>query len=98
MDVGLIGIGQMGAAMVRRLLRAGHRVTVYNRTRDKADALREEGAIVAESVAEACRSEIVVTMLADDGAVEAMVFDAAGVLTSLPAGALHISSSTISVA
>lgn len=98
MHVGFIGIGRMGAAMARRLLRAGHRVTVYNRTADKADALRGDGAVVAASVAEACRAEAVVTMLADDGAVEAIVFGPAGMLASLPAGALHISSSTISVA
>jgi 3-hydroxyisobutyrate dehydrogenase-like beta-hydroxyacid dehydrogenase len=88
----------MGAAMVRRLLRAGHRVTVFNRTRDKADALQRDGAVVAASVAEACRAEAVVTMLADDHAVEALVLGTAGVVASLPAGGLHISSSTISVA
>jgi 3-hydroxyisobutyrate dehydrogenase-like beta-hydroxyacid dehydrogenase len=98
MNVGFIGLGRMGSAMVRRLLRADHRVTVYNRTREKADALRADGAGVADSVAEACRADIVVTMLADDGAVEAIVFGAAGVLASLPTGALHVSSSTISVA
>jgi len=98
MDVGFIGIGRMGAGMVRSLLRAGHRVTVYNRTRDKADALRRDGAAVAASVAEACRADAVVTMLADDNAVEALVLGPAGVAASLPAGALHISSGTISVA
>jgi len=98
MNVGFIGLGRMGSAMVRRLLRAGHHVTVYNRTRDKADALLGDGAVVADRVAEACHADAVVTMLADDGAVEAIVFGAAGVLASLPAGALHISSSTISVA
>jgi 3-hydroxyisobutyrate dehydrogenase-like beta-hydroxyacid dehydrogenase len=98
MDLGFIGIGRMGAGMVRSLLRAGHRVTVYNRTREKADALRGDGAAVAASVAEACRSDTVVTMLADDHAVEALVLGPSGVVASLPAGALHISSSTISVA
>jgi len=97
MNVGFIGLGRMGAGMVRRLLHAGHRVAVYNRTRDKADALGRDGADVAASVADACRVDAVVTMLADDDAVEAVVFGPAGVLASLPAGALHISSSTISV-
>lgn len=53
---------------------------------------------MAADVAQACRAEVVVTMLADDQAVEAVVFGDKGVLASLPAGALHISSSTISVA
>src|SRR4051794_37140786 len=97
MDVGFIGIGRMGAGMVRSLLRAGHQVTVYNRTPDKADALRRDGAAVAASVAEACRTDATVTMLADDSAVEALVLGPTGVVASLPAGALHISSSTISV-
>ncbi len=56
MDVGFIGLGNMGAAMARNLLKAGHRVTVYNRTRAKAEALVAEGARVAESVADACRA------------------------------------------
>jgi 2-hydroxy-3-oxopropionate reductase len=43
MNVGFIALGRMGAGIVRRLLHAGHRVTVYNRTRDKADALRRNG-------------------------------------------------------
>jgi 3-hydroxyisobutyrate dehydrogenase-like beta-hydroxyacid dehydrogenase len=98
MNIGFIGLGRMGAAMARRLLRAGHPVIVYNRTRDKADALGRDGASVAATVAEACRADAVVTMLADDAAVETVVFGPGGVLASLPGGALHISSSTISVA
>jgi 3-hydroxyisobutyrate dehydrogenase-like beta-hydroxyacid dehydrogenase len=98
MNVGFIGLGRMGSAMVRRLLGAGHHVTVFNRTREKADALHGDGAAVAASVAEACRADAVVTMLADDGAVEAVANGPGGVVANLPAGALHISSSTISVA
>jgi 3-hydroxyisobutyrate dehydrogenase-like beta-hydroxyacid dehydrogenase len=98
MHVGLIGLGNMGSAMARSLLRAGHRVTVYNRTRQRAEALRAEGAIVAATPAEACRGDAVITMLADDKAVESQVFGRDGILASLPRGGVHISSSTISVA
>jgi 3-hydroxyisobutyrate dehydrogenase-like beta-hydroxyacid dehydrogenase len=98
MDVGLIGLGRMGTGIAKSLLRAGHRVTVYNRTRERAEALRKDGAAVAGSVAEACRSDVVLTMLADDAAVEEVVFGENGVLKSLARGRLHISLSTISVA
>lgn len=98
MDAGLIGLGRMGTGIAKSLLRAGHRVTVYNRTVSRAEALRADGAIVAASVAEACRSEVVFTMVADDGALESSVFGAGGILASLPRGAVHVSLSTISVA
>ena len=98
MEVGLIGVGSMGSGIAKSLLRGGHRVTVYNRTRARAEALRPDGAIVASTPAEACRGEAVITMLADDAAVEAQVFGEEGVLGSLPRGAVHISCSTISVA
>jgi 3-hydroxyisobutyrate dehydrogenase-like beta-hydroxyacid dehydrogenase len=98
MDVGFIGLGRMGAGMAANLLKAGHRVTVYNRTPAKADALIAQGAKRAAGIADACRAEAVITMLANDEAVETAVFGQGGVMTTLPAGALHISSSTISVA
>ena len=98
MDVGLIGLGRMGTGVAKSLLRAGHTVTVYNRTRERAEALRKNGATVANSVAEACRGDAVLTMLADDVAVEAVVFGENGVLKSLPRAHAHISLSTISVA
>ena len=98
MDVGLIGLGRMGTGIAKSLLRGGHRVTVYNRTRERAEVLRKDGATVAGSVAEACRGDAVLTMLADDAAVEAVVFGENGVLKSLARGRVHISLSTISVA
>jgi 3-hydroxyisobutyrate dehydrogenase-like beta-hydroxyacid dehydrogenase len=98
MEVGLIGLGGMGTGMAKSLLRAGHRVTVFNRTHGRAEALRGDGAMVAVSVAEACRSGIVMTMLADDAAVESLVFGDGGILASLPRGGIHISCSTIGVA
>ncbi|MDL2405553.1 NAD(P)-dependent oxidoreductase [Rhizobium calliandrae] len=98
MKIGFIGLGQMGSAMAANLLKAGHDVTVYNRSRDKAEALVGGGAKIAATVAEACRGEAVFTMLANDDALSALVHGEGGVLASLRKGAIHISSSTISVA
>jgi 3-hydroxyisobutyrate dehydrogenase-like beta-hydroxyacid dehydrogenase len=98
MEAALIGLGNMGSGIARSLLRAGHRVKVYNRTVSRAEALRADGAIVAPSVAEACHSEVVFTMVADDAALEGFVFGEAGILASLPKGAVHVSLGTISVA
>jgi 3-hydroxyisobutyrate dehydrogenase-like beta-hydroxyacid dehydrogenase len=88
----------MGAGMAANLIKAGHEVTVYNRRADKAAPLIELGATAAKTVAEACGGEAVITMLADDDAVESIVFDPGGIAASLQPGALHISCSTISVA
>ena len=98
MKVGFIGLGHMGAGMAANLLKAGHDVTVYNRTRTKIEALVAQGAKAAASVSDACRGDAVITMLANDDAVERVVFGDGGIIGSLPAGASHISSSTISVA
>jgi len=99
MQIGFIGIGQMGAGMARNLLRAGHRVAVYNRRREKAEALVPDGARVTDSPADACRdAEAVITMLADDTAVDQVVFAEDGLASALVRGATHISSSTISTA
>lgn len=98
MNAALIGLGKMGTGIAKSLLRAGHHVTVYNRTHSKAEALRADGAVASASVAEACRSEIVLTMVADDAALEAFVFGEGGILASLPRGSVHVSLSTISVA
>jgi 3-hydroxyisobutyrate dehydrogenase-like beta-hydroxyacid dehydrogenase len=98
MKVGFIGLGHMGAGMAANLLKAGHDVTVYNRTRTKVEALVAQGAKAAAGVSDACRGDAVITMLANDDAVERVVFGGGGIIGSLPAGAPHISSSTISVA
>jgi 3-hydroxyisobutyrate dehydrogenase-like beta-hydroxyacid dehydrogenase len=98
MKIGFIGIGHMGAGMAENLIRAGHELVVYNRSREKAEALSKLGASVADSIAEACRGEVAWTMLADDKALEDAAFGESGVLASLAPDALHVSSSTISVA
>jgi 3-hydroxyisobutyrate dehydrogenase-like beta-hydroxyacid dehydrogenase len=98
MDVGFIGLGHMGTNMALNLLRAGHRVTVYNRTRSRTEALAAKGAQVADRVADACRGEALITMLSDDAAVEEVVFGEGGALSALAGNTIHISMSTIGVA
>ena len=98
MRIGFIGLGNMGSAMAANLVKAGYDVTVYNRSRGKADALAAEGARSADSVAEACGGDVVFTMLANDEAVAGVTFGDDGILASLGRGATHVSSSTISVA
>jgi 3-hydroxyisobutyrate dehydrogenase-like beta-hydroxyacid dehydrogenase len=96
MKLALIGTGNMGLPMARNLLRDGHQVTVYNRTRARLEPLKHDGALIADSPADAAReAEAVITMLADDHAVEEA---AHGFSETLARGAIHISTSTISVA
>jgi len=98
MRVGFIGLGNMGSGMAANLLAAGHEVSAYNRSQDKVAALAGLGARAAGSVAEVCDGDVVVTMLANDEAVEAVTSGDGGIVASLPPGATHVSSSTISVA
>ncbi len=98
MKVGFVGLGHMGSGMAASLLKAGHEVTVYHRTRAKAEPLIAQGARVVASIADACRDSAVITMLANDNAVEGLVVGKGGIIDSLPKGGIHISSSTISVA
>jgi 3-hydroxyisobutyrate dehydrogenase-like beta-hydroxyacid dehydrogenase len=84
--------------MAGRLLQAGHEVTVYNRTPSKAQALVDRGARLASRLEDACQGDAVITMLADDRAVEDIVFGEAGVIKCLSRRTIHVSMSTISVA
>ena len=98
MKVGFIGLGQMGAGMAANLVKAGHDVVVYNRSPDKTAPLVALGAKSAARVEDACRGDAVITMLADDHAVEGVAFGDGGIVSTLPKGAVHVSSSTIGVA
>jgi len=98
MEIGFIGLGNMGHGMAQNLLHGGHNVTVWNRTVSRATELQKLGACVAPSPADCARTGIVITMVADDAALESVVFGENGILKSLPAGGLHIGMSTISVA
>jgi 3-hydroxyisobutyrate dehydrogenase-like beta-hydroxyacid dehydrogenase len=83
MQVGFIGLGAMGNPMANNLLKAGFALTVYNRTRAKAEALVAKGADLAKAPAEAAQGEMVITMLADDAAVESAVVARDGVIEAL---------------
>jgi len=98
MKVGWIGLGNMGQPMARNLLKAGHELIVYNRTRSRAEELQAEGAKVAGSPAEAAAAPLLITMLADDPALEQTIFGSGKVLETMAPGATHVSMSTISVA
>ncbi len=99
MKVGFLGLGKMGTAMARRLLAAGHELTVWNRTEGRTEPLLREGAIAAATPAEAeLGADAVITMLFDDYANEEVIFGPNGLMDALSPGALHISCSTISVA
>jgi 3-hydroxyisobutyrate dehydrogenase-like beta-hydroxyacid dehydrogenase len=98
MKIGFLGLGQMGHGMAGNLIAAGHQLTVYNRSPGKTDALVKRGATAAKTPAEASHGDAVITMLADDKALEEMAFGEDGIIATLPKSAIHISSSTISVA
>ena len=99
MKIGFVGLGNMGLPMAENLLAAGHTLTVWNRTESKAAPLKEKGAKVAATPAEAARgADVVFSMLADDATVGTAVFGPEGIQTGMSPGAVHVSSSTISVA
>jgi 3-hydroxyisobutyrate dehydrogenase-like beta-hydroxyacid dehydrogenase len=98
MKIGFIGLGHMGQGMAANLIKAGHQVTVYNRSPSKAADLVAQGAEQARTPAEACNVQAVMTMLAEDKALEDVVFGEHGIIAALPKSAIHISCSTISVA
>jgi len=95
--IGFIGTGLMGRGMARSLIRKGHTVKIYNRTRAKAEEVAEIGGKVVSTPAEATEgSEVVVTMLADPAAVLNVIEGADGVLKTIARGAVLIDSSTVS--
>jgi 3-hydroxyisobutyrate dehydrogenase-like beta-hydroxyacid dehydrogenase len=98
MKLGFIGLGHMGAAMAANLVKAGHQVSVFNRTAGRAAALIQLGAREASSVAAASEAEAVITMLSDDDALSQVAFGEAGLIANLPRGAIHVSMSSVSVA
>jgi 3-hydroxyisobutyrate dehydrogenase-like beta-hydroxyacid dehydrogenase len=97
MNVSMIGLGAMGAAMVRNLLAKGLTVTVWNRSRAIVDALAAEGAIPAADAEEAFKADIVLSMLAHDQAVKDVLLDS-GVLARARKGVVHVNLATISTA
>jgi len=99
MNIGFIGLGNMGSGMARRLIDAGHTLTVYNRTRRRAEPFRALGIDVADTIRDAAaKADVLISMVADDQAVEEVVFPPGDALHALPSGAVHVSMSTVSVA
>jgi 3-hydroxyisobutyrate dehydrogenase-like beta-hydroxyacid dehydrogenase len=99
MRIGFIGLGNMGAAIAGNLLKAKHEVAVWNRSAGKAHPLLDIGAVLATSPRDAASDkEVVVTMLADDDALQSVLEGETGLMAGLPKGALHVSMSTIAVA
>jgi 3-hydroxyisobutyrate dehydrogenase-like beta-hydroxyacid dehydrogenase len=94
--VAFVGIGKMGLPMAGNILRGGHELTVFNRTLSRCDPLRDDGATVATSAAEATRdAEVLVTMLADPAAVEEQILADEHVLADAPDGLVWLEMSTI---
>jgi len=92
-----VGLGKMGAAMAGNLLRAGHPLVVWNRSPEKAAPLTAAGASLAGSPAAAAQgADIVISSLADDASLRAVVTGPDGVLRGLRSGAIHIGTSTVS--
>ena len=103
MQIGFIGLGNMGSGMAASLIAAGHDVAAYNRSTGRVDALVAKGARRADTVSDACRgADVVFTMLADDDAVHHVTLGdddlAGGVVDTLAPGSVHVSCSTISIA
>jgi 3-hydroxyisobutyrate dehydrogenase-like beta-hydroxyacid dehydrogenase len=114
MKIAFLGLGNMGAPMAKRLLEAGHELTVWNRTPARAESLAVKGAKIAATPAKAAfGADLAITMLFDDAAHEAVLFGADGLLAALEPGATlpdsaqpetawpataHMAMSTISVA
>ena len=95
--VAFLGLGKMGLAMATNLQRAGYRLVVWNRSAAKAEPLCAAGASLAQSPASAARAaDIVVSSLADDASLRAVVSGPEGILAGLRPGAVHIGTSTVS--
>lgn len=93
-----LGIGLMGSRMARNLLAAGHPLTVWNRSKSKADSLASQGAIVTNSAAEAVSgARTIITMLANGPIVDSVLFGAEGAAPNIAAGALVIDKGTLAI-
>ena len=97
MNIGFIGLGLMGKPMARNLKRAGARVSVYNRSRQKVDELAKEGFTPLACPAEAAKSSVVICMVSDTAAVEEILFGENGIIKAAPADSLVIDMGTTEV-
>jgi 3-hydroxyisobutyrate dehydrogenase-like beta-hydroxyacid dehydrogenase len=95
-EVGFLGLGQMGKAIAVNLIRAGHQLSVWNRSTGATQELAAHGATIAAEPAAAARGEVLMTMLADDAAHRAVLVEA-GVLDRAASGLVHVNLATVSV-
>ncbi len=99
MKIGVLGLGKMGAGLASNLVKAGHEVVVWNRSAAKAELLVARGATLAATPRQAAAaSEAVITMLADDAALQSVAYGEEGLIAGLAKNGLHLSMSTIAVA
>ncbi len=97
MKIGFVGLGIMGQFMSLNLIKAGFKLTVWNRTKDKTTSLKAAGASVAETLADlAAASDVIITMVNDTPDVEEVIFGQQGLITGLAKGKIVIDMSTIS--
>lgn len=97
MDVGVIGLGSMGAGVAANLLKGGHDLVVWNRSAKAVDALAAQGAKRAATPGEAFDADVVFSMLSQDEVIEEVIV-ASGALDAARPGAIHVNLSTVSVA
>ena len=96
MQIGIAGIGKMGAAIAQRLIEVGHKVTAWNRSADKLQPVKDAGAAVAATPAELAQaSDAVISMLTDAAAIDAVYNGASGLLSGDVRGKLFIEMSTV---
>jgi len=96
MKIGFIGLGRMGRGMAGRLLDSGYQLSVWNRSRAIAETFRPRGAVVAERPDQLLDADVVITMLADDAAVEAVWIES-GLVPKLPASTTHLNMASVSL-
>lgn len=96
MEIGFIGLGQMGSGMASRLIDSGHRLVVWNRTLAVTDAYASRGAKIAATPHQVLAAEVVITMLADDAAVKAVWIDQ-GLTQELPTTTVHLNMASVSL-
>jgi 3-hydroxyisobutyrate dehydrogenase-like beta-hydroxyacid dehydrogenase len=94
MQIGFLGLGSMGTPMARRLVRAGHAVTAWNRTRARTEALAADRIRVADTPAEACRGDVLISMLSDDEAVAEVLLPGGRLVSAGTPGLVHVAMST----
>jgi 3-hydroxyisobutyrate dehydrogenase-like beta-hydroxyacid dehydrogenase len=97
MDIGFIGLGEMGSAMAGNALKAGHTVRVWNRSAGRTKVLAEQGASIVDAPGQAFSGDAVFSMLADDAALRSVLIDG-GLLKHAPKGLVHVNMATISAA